>query len=151
MAGGKLTTYRLMGEQTVDQIISGYMGYKGYMGYMSMGRRASCRTAQEPLLPVGGDGRGERDSAAANSAGGPWSTTSAREWAVHLDDVMVRRTSWHYYFVTPRPRRRGWPIGWASCWVGPEETRGAELERYARMTGRQTEASSPATVRAVSA
>ena len=22
----------------------------------------------------------------------------AREWAVHLDDVMVRRTSWHYYF-----------------------------------------------------
>jgi glycerol-3-phosphate dehydrogenase len=74
-----------------------------------------------------------------------------REWAVHLDDVMVRRTSWHYYFVdAPRIAERvadwmGELLGWSV------ETRNAELERYARMTGRQKESSPPKAVKAVSA
>ena len=75
----------------------------------------------------------------------------AREWAVHLDDVMVRRTSWHYYFAdAPRIAERvadwmGELLGWSV------EARRAELERYARMTGRQMEASAPQAVKAVSA
>ena len=40
VAGGKLTTYRLMAEQTVDQVVA------------KLGSRFSeCRTAAEPLLP----------------------------------------------------------------------------------------------------
>jgi glycerol-3-phosphate dehydrogenase len=40
VAGGKLTTYRLMAEQTVDQIVK------------ALRREAEpCRTAEEPLLP----------------------------------------------------------------------------------------------------
>ncbi|WP_435015417.1 glycerol-3-phosphate dehydrogenase/oxidase [Tundrisphaera sp. TA3] len=81
VAGGKLTTYRLMAEQAVDQV-----------GH-ALGRRIpASRTADLPLAggpfsgvlppPIGADVVAEccRD-----------------EWAVHLDDVLLRRTSWHYY------------------------------------------------------
>jgi glycerol-3-phosphate dehydrogenase len=85
VAGGKLTTYRLMAEQTVDKVIA------------KTGLEASeCRTAEEPLLP--------RDETANINAIAPPDFSRAivehacaREWAVHLDDVMVRRTGWHYY------------------------------------------------------
>jgi len=65
--------------------------------------------------------------------------------------VMVRRTSWHYYFAdAPRRAERvadwmGELLGWAA------QDRSAELERYARMTGGRMEASPPKTARAVSA
>jgi glycerol-3-phosphate dehydrogenase len=74
-----------------------------------------------------------------------------REWAIHLDDVMVRRTSWHYYYVdAPRIAERvaewmGELLGWSV------ETRRAELERYARMTGAQKETSPREAAKAVSA
>ena len=45
VAGGKLTTYRLMGEQTVDQIVRKLKDLKGTNGAI-----ARCRTAQDPLL-----------------------------------------------------------------------------------------------------
>jgi glycerol-3-phosphate dehydrogenase len=70
---------------------------------------------------------------------------------VHLDDVMVRRTSWHYYFAdAPRLDERvadwmGELLGWSG------EERSAELERYARMTGSQMEASPPKAAKAVCA
>src|ERR1039458_8248745 len=47
VAGGKLTTYRLMGEQTVNQIVEWLQGLHKLHG--EVGR---CRTAQEPLLPT---------------------------------------------------------------------------------------------------
>jgi glycerol-3-phosphate dehydrogenase len=85
VTGGKLTTYRLMAEQTVDKIVRHL-------------RRStpSCRTADEPLLssPV----------AATYSAIIPPPCTRLavehyvkNEWAVHLADVMLRRSGWHYY------------------------------------------------------
>jgi glycerol-3-phosphate dehydrogenase len=139
VAGGKLTTYRLMGEQTVDQIVK------------KLKREASrCRTAQEPLLP-------KADTVGVSGILPPELSRKTvehyvgREWAVHLDDVMVRRTSWHYYFAdAPRIAERvadwmGELLGWS------RETRSAELERYARMTGSQMEASPPEAVTAVSA
>ncbi|PTX91551.1 glycerol-3-phosphate dehydrogenase/oxidase [Opitutus sp. ER46] len=85
IAGGKLTTYRLMAEQAVDKIAR-------FLGH-SAGR---SRTAQEPLLPTD----------VPNNFSGivpPPVTREAvehyvkNEWAVHLDDVLVRRSSWHYY------------------------------------------------------
>src|SRR6266576_2402164 len=46
VAGGKLTTYRLMAEQTVDQIVKSLNELNG----LNRGLTA-CRTADEPLLP----------------------------------------------------------------------------------------------------
>ncbi|MFV2066068.1 MAG: glycerol-3-phosphate dehydrogenase/oxidase [Pirellulales bacterium] len=89
VTGGKLTTYRLMAEQTVDQIAE-------YLGLTP----PSCRTAEEPLCdPEAVEGISQivppplAARAVAHYCHG--------EWAVHLDDVMVRRTSWHHYLLDP--------------------------------------------------
>lgn len=85
VAGGKLTTYRLMAEQTVDQIVRGL--------HINAPRSA---TARQPLLPPG----------LADGVSGilppPVSAELVayycrHEWAVHLDDVMIRRTNWQHY------------------------------------------------------
>ena len=84
VAGGKLTTYRLMAEQTVDKIVE-HIGQDF----------EACQTADQPLLPI--------DRLAGSGITPP---TVAREqvehycnneWAVHLDDVMIRRSSWAHY------------------------------------------------------
>jgi glycerol-3-phosphate dehydrogenase len=85
VAGGKLTTYRLIAEQTVDQIAS----------RLNLSASA-CRTAEEPLLPAG-------DVHSFSSVLPPPFSREAvehycvREWARHLDDVMTRRASWLHY------------------------------------------------------
>lgn len=91
IAGGKLTTYRLMAEQAVDQIVH------------HLDRTAKpCHTAEEPLLPA--------DQVTPFSAIVPPPCTQSavthyvrNEWAVHLEDVMIRRSGWHYYHPDPRP------------------------------------------------
>lgn len=86
VTGGKLTTYRLMAEQTVDQL------------FRHLGRATvRCRTAGEPLLPVG-------ETAAFSGILPPVFGRAAvnhylaREWAITLTDVMIRRSGWHYYY-----------------------------------------------------
>jgi glycerol-3-phosphate dehydrogenase len=89
VAGGKLTTYRLMGEQTVDLVAR------------TLGREvAKCPTAAEPLLP-GGEQRfsGVVPPEVSREAVEHYLT---HEWAVTLDDVMVRRSGWAYYQDDPR-------------------------------------------------
>ena len=57
----------------------------------------------------------------------------AREWAMHLDDVMVRRTSWHYYFRDAAVKAQqvaGWMAGLLS-WTEAQRT--AELARYGQV------------------
>lgn len=85
VAGGKLTTYRLMAEQTVDAVLHS-------------SRRSGlreCRTAHEPLLPA--------EETKYSGVLPPEFSRAAvehfvtREWAMHLDDVMVRRTGWRQY------------------------------------------------------
>jgi glycerol-3-phosphate dehydrogenase len=150
VAGGKLTTYRLMGEQTVDQIVKWLHGLQGLHRLHGNGQASRCRTAQEPLLPT-------VETAGVSGILPPEISRRTvehfvgREWALHLDDVMVRRTSWHYYFAdAPRIAERvadwmGELLGWSA------ETRSAELERYARMTGSQMEASPAKAAKAVCA
>jgi glycerol-3-phosphate dehydrogenase len=46
-AGGKLTTYRLMAEQTVDQLVKWLTKQPALNGHIQ-----PCRTAVEPLLPA---------------------------------------------------------------------------------------------------
>ena len=85
VAGGKLTTYRLMAEQTVDQIAR-------HLGAADR----PCATADEPLLPAG---------EAPQFSGilpAPQTRDTVehfvdREWALHLDDVLLRRGGWAHY------------------------------------------------------
>lgn len=85
IAGGKLTTYRLMSEQAVDQIVK-YVGAKA----------APCRTALEPLLQPA-------QTTPYSAIVPPPCTREAvahyvrHEWARRLEDVLLRRSGWHYY------------------------------------------------------
>lgn len=84
IAGGKLTTCRLMAEQAVDAVIE----------ELRLEARA-CDTADVPLLWSGQPPTGGVLPPPVN---GTVVRHSCRcEWASHLDDVMMRRTSWHYY------------------------------------------------------
>jgi len=129
VAGGKLTTYRLMAEETVDQVANRLKSLTGLKGKI-----ASCRTAQEPLLPPA-------DTEGVSGILPPAFTRQAvehyvaNEWAVHLDDVMVRRTNWQHYF--PDARARAAQVAeWMGALRGWSETvRVAELQRYEEATG----------------
>ena len=90
VAGGKLTTYRLMAQQTVDKM-------QKFLGVPV----SECVTAKEPLLS-----REETDGISSILPPPP-SRELVRhyvknEWAFHLDDVMIRRTSWAYYNVNKK-------------------------------------------------
>ncbi len=85
IAGGKLTTYRLMAEQAVDQIIK------------KLNIQAKdCRTAIDPILST------DQINDFSGIKPAPFSREAVehfvgKEWAVHLDDVLVRRSGWYYY------------------------------------------------------
>jgi glycerol-3-phosphate dehydrogenase len=106
VTGGKLTTYRLIGEQTIDRC-----------GRWLGKALTPSGTAQLPLLPP------EQTEGVSGIL--PPSVTRdvvahycTREWAMHLDDVMIRRTSWHYYVDDPHAvaaQVAGWMaevLGW---------------------------------------
>ncbi len=88
VSGGKLTTYRLMAEQTVDRVCR-HLHRRGLRS----------RTAVVPLLEAGAavysgivPPEPSRDAAAH---------FVRNEWAQTLDDVMLRRTSWQHYCAQP--------------------------------------------------
>ncbi len=118
IAGGKLTTYRLIAEQAVDRLVR------------QLGCQADpCRTADEPLL----------EPRRPNPCGGvlpPPITAEVvehccrREWVVSLEDLMVRRTSWHYYHADSMSVARQ-AAGWMAPLLGWDDNRvRAELTRY---------------------
>ena len=122
VTGGKLTTYRLMAEETVDQMAR------------HLGKPVKpCSTASLPLV----------ESTATDSQSGilpppvEQSVVAAaceQEWARHLDDVMIRRTSWRYYHRDHQKiamKVADW-MGEALRWR--EAEKGEELSRYAAMT-----------------
>lgn len=121
VTGGKLTTYRLMAEETVDQIVR-------HLGAQT----ASCTTATEPLL-----------TAADGSTSGvlPPPPTAAvvdhccqAEWARRLDDVMIRRTSWRHYQRDHLALART-VAGWMASHLGwSADHTDAELHRYEQLT-----------------
>lgn len=85
VTGGKLTTYRLMAEQTIDRV----------RAYLKLPQQAS-QTAHEPLLA---DDEFRVHSAVIPADFDPAIVEHAvcAEWALALDDVMTRRTGWRYY------------------------------------------------------
>ncbi len=127
VTGGKLTTYRLMAEETLDAIVQ-------HLGMST----SECQTANQPLLA--------NDAAAkegANRVSGivpPEICESAvqhfcrSEWARHLEDVMIRRTSWRYYFREHLEIARQ-IVPWMRAELGWNEAEAeAELARYSRLT-----------------
>lgn len=118
VAGGKLTTYRLMAEQAVDQIVKSKRLAAG-----------PCRTASVPLLKAG-EGRLLSGTMPPEFTRENVEYFCNHEWVVHLDDLMLRRTSWHYYYrdaVALAERAAIWmaeSLGWN------EEERAHELARY---------------------
>ena len=123
VAGGKLTTYRRIAQQAVDRIV-GHLGRKV----------EPCRTADEPLL--------EPSEVAPTSGVLPPPVgrdivvhACENEWAVHLDDILLRRTGWHYYLPESdavAEQTADWMaqhLGWDTA------ARAAELARYRRAVG----------------
>lgn len=124
VAGGKLTTYRLMGEQMTDRLIDELHAQR---------RTRSCRTADESLLPA-------NDPALRFSAIIPPPVSQEAvehfchsEWPEHLDDVMLRRSSWGYYahdiagIVQQVARWMSASLGWDA-----KRTQ-AEIDRFAAL------------------
>lgn len=121
VAGGKLTTYRLMAEQTIDQAAR-------FLG-QSIGR---CRTATLPLVA--------NETASYSGVVPPAPSKEAvehfcqHEWAQHLDDIMIRCTGWTYYhrdhhaLAAEVAHWMGQAVGWDEILLEQE------LARYRRMT-----------------
>ena len=122
VAGGKLTTYRLIAEQVVDRVVR------------QLGRGpVPCRTAQEPLLrPEATQGISSLLPPAVSAE--LVEHYCANEWAVHLDDVMLRRSGWHYY--QPAPQSVAEQVaGWMADVLGWDRAQqDAEIVRYQEAT-----------------
>jgi glycerol-3-phosphate dehydrogenase len=124
VTGGKLTTYRLMAEQTVDGLVKALAGLNG-----ATRRKNPCRTAEEPLLPPS-ETEGVSGILPPEFSRDVVEHFCRREWAVHLDDVMSRRTSWHYYHQDASEKAEqvaqwmGEILGWSA------EEREEQLNRY---------------------
>jgi glycerol-3-phosphate dehydrogenase len=118
IAGGKLTTYRLMAEQAVDQIVQ-HLGAKAQ----------PCRTAAEPLLS------GAEATAYSGILPAPCTREAVHhyvrhEWARRLEDVLLRRSGWHYYHRFSQ-RRIDEIAGWmaeATGWTPTEMS--TEVEAF---------------------
>jgi glycerol-3-phosphate dehydrogenase len=122
LAGGKLTTYRLMAEHTVDQITQ-------WFGKLNGPTAGLCTTSEQPLL----------DKSATEGVSGILPPEFCRgiiehccveEWAVHLGDIMLRRTSWQHYLDDPDTKAEQ-----VADWMSPllnwnAQMRTEELERY---------------------
>jgi glycerol-3-phosphate dehydrogenase len=120
ITGGKLTTYRLMAEEAIDQIAD----------YLDRDLDA-CRTAELPLLTT-------EESLSAIGVLPPEVNQEIvvqacrGEWARQLGDVMIRRTSWRYYH-RDQERIAEQVAEWMAEELGwSEDRRDAELQSYCR-------------------
>ncbi len=117
VAGGKLTTYRLMGEEAVDHAAR-YIGRK----------IPPSPTARTPLL--------EGKEPTFTGILPPPITEEAvdyycrEEWARRLEDVLVRRTSWLYYLDDPRDTAEKTARWMASRLGWSEEETQKEVEAF---------------------
>jgi glycerol-3-phosphate dehydrogenase len=121
ITGGKLTTYRLMAEEAASAIMK-YLGKSG----------DRCQTAQTPLLDPS-DTLGVSGILPTAVSAEVVRHHCRNEWARHLDDVMIRRTSWRYYH-----REHLDLAGRVARWMAEElawqaDDISAELNRYRRL------------------
>ncbi|HXA52753.1 MAG TPA: FAD-dependent oxidoreductase, partial [Candidatus Acidoferrum sp.] len=115
IAGGKLTTARFMAEEAVDRI-GAHLG----------GKLPASVTASTPLLS-------EADARYSGVLPPPLQPDVVRHacetnWARRLDDVLLRRTSWHYYHGAAIAEEASYWMAQARGWTDAERV--AELERF---------------------
>ncbi len=123
VAGGKLTTYRRIGQQVVDRLVS-YLGRK----------TPPCRTAEEVLLTAEAV-EGVSSIVPPDVSAEAVRHYCANEWAVHLDDVMLRRAGWHYYQRNSREIAEHVAAWMAELYGWTHEETAAELARYEQSAG----------------
>lgn len=121
VGGGKLTTYRLIAQQVVDRLLK----------HWRLGAR-ECRTAHEPLLDEG-ETNGVSGIVPPAISEAVVEHACADEWALHLDDVMVRRTRWHLYHGDTRAVARNVAAWMARSLGWTNERRDDEIRRYERV------------------
>jgi len=118
VAGGKLTTYRHIAEQAVDQAVN----------FLEIEVPKST-TAREALVS-------EEEAEGISGLLPPEVSQNVvehfcrNEWARHLDDVMIRRTSWKYYMDDVEGLARkvaGW-MGEIFRWDAARTS--SEMERF---------------------
>ena len=122
ITGGKLTTYRLMGEETVDAI-----------GRFLKRSLAPSQSAHVPLLSYE-DIKNVSGILPPEVSQETIQHYCQNEWAHHLEDVMIRRTSWRYYHTDHLQIAEQ-----VAEWMQPElgwtdEQRQTELQRYRERT-----------------
>lgn len=121
VAGGKLTTYRRMAQQTVDLV-----------GRHLKRALPACRTAREPLVdPAEAAFSGVVPPPVAREAVEHY---CRREWALRLDDVMLRRAGWHYYRKDADDVARQTAAWMAEILGWDEAKREAELKHLRHVT-----------------
>jgi glycerol-3-phosphate dehydrogenase len=134
VTGGKLTTYRLMAQDTVDRLVE----------YLDR-PVAPCRTAAEPLLAAG---EAVQYNGVIPAAPGEQSVRRACscEWAVRLEDVMIRRTSWSRYFPGDTDLAQRVAVWMASALGWDANRRQRELDEYRALVKHQMACVRPAGV-----
>jgi glycerol-3-phosphate dehydrogenase len=123
VTGGKLTTYRLMAQETVNAIAK-YTDRNG----------ASCETAKLALVKLDETG-GKSGILPPPISRAAVEYFCRSEWARHLDDVMIRRTSWrlyHHDHLEIAARTARW-MATSLAWDEAEIQR--EIARYQVLTG----------------
>ena len=129
VAGGKLTTHRLMAEQAVDRIVKS-LNQAGESPLSA----AACRTAEEPLR-LAGEAQNVSGILPPEFCRRVVEQCCAQEWVVHLDDVMVRRTGWQRYHRDADAKAEQ-VAGWMAELFGwTDAQRAAELARYQAEVG----------------
>ena len=124
VTGGKLTTYRLMAEQAVDRIVNSLEKSNELPPKI-----APCRTAEKRLL-LASETQNISGNLPPEFCRRVVEHYCANEWAVHLDDVMVRRTSWLYYHRDAALKAEHVAHWMAELLGWTNEQRAAELQRF---------------------
>jgi glycerol-3-phosphate dehydrogenase len=127
IAGGKLTTYRLMAEQLVDRIVE----------HLELKDVRRCTTAEEPLVSKNQTEFSAVVPPAVSKAAVEHYCTS--EWAAHLDDVMIRRSSWQHYHADREDVARRACDWMAELHHWTDDHKRAEWDRYLRIARSSTQ------------
>ena len=126
VTGGKLTTYRLIAEQTIDSFVK----------KMKIST-PDCSTAKIPLIS------GRPKETTYSGCYPPKVTREiveyyvTNEWVSHLDDLMCRRTSWCHYLKDPLNIAKSVASWMSELMNWSEEKKEKEILRYTTLHNQQ--------------
>jgi glycerol-3-phosphate dehydrogenase len=116
-----------MAEQLVDRIVE----------HLELSEARRCTTAEERLVPRGKtEFSGVVPSAVSRAAVEHY---CRNEWAIHLDDVMIRRSSWQHYHADREDVARRVCDWMAELLRWSDAQKLAEWDRYLRIARAATQ------------